>query len=291
MAPVLPRANLINGLNSSRFVRLLAEFAAPAGSAKSATKSATKTGASSAPSPSKQSFTERLGQWLDWTDAIALAAALNRETAARPLNDRSAAAQTVADELVQVRNQLADAIMADGLFGSGQRPVKLAKPVTGAARVVAPEPAPEFAAYHRACMAHQRAMAAGLAPLRGRVRQALTALSPALGRLAALDAVFDEALGKRERHLLSTVPVLLQQRFERLRQAHSATDSQAPGAPSDADRTLPAPWLAEVARDMQQVLLAELDLRLQPIEGMVGAMGDVVVRRSTGGQHEITRRQ
>lgn len=304
MAPVLPRANLINGLNSSRFVRLLAEFAAPAGSAKSATKSATKTGASGAPSPSKQSFTERLGQWLDWTDAIALAAALNRETAARPLNDRSAAAaQTVADELVQVRNQLADAIMADGLFGSGQRPVKLAKPVTGAARVVAPEvalelalgvapePAPEFAAYHRACLAHQRAMAAGLAPLRGRVRQALTALSPALGRLAALDAVFDEALGKRERHLLSTVPVLLQQRFERLRQAHSAADCQAPGARSAADRKSPAPWLAEVARDMQQVLLAELDLRLQPIEGMVEAMGDVVVRRSTGGHHEVSRRQ
>lgn len=288
MAPVLPRANLINGLNSSRFVRLLAEFAAPAGSAKSATKSATKTGASGAPSPSKQSFTERLGQWLDWTDAIALAAALSREAVARPLNDRSAAAaQTVADELVKVRNQLADAIMADGLFGSGQRPVKLAKPVTGAA----PEPALEFAAYHRACLAHQRAMTASLAPLRERVRQALTALSPALGRLAALDAVFDEALGKRERHLLSTVPVLLQQRFERLRQAHSATDSQALGAPSAADRKSPAPWLAEYARDMQQVLLAELDLRLQPIEGMVEAMGDVVVRRSTGGQHEITRRQ
>ena len=292
MAPVLPRANLINGLNSSRFVRLLAEFSAPAGSAKSATKSATKTGASGAPLPSKQSFTERLGQWLDWTDAIALAAALSRETAARPLNDRSAAAaQTLANELVQVRKQLADTIMTDGLFGSGQRPVKLPKPVTGAAPEVAPEPAPEFAAYRRACLAHQRAMAASLAPLRERVRQALTALSPALGRLAALDAVFDEALGKRERHLLSTVPVLLQQRFERLRQAHSATDSQALGAPSAADRKSPAPWLAEYARDMQQVLLAELDLRLQPIEGMVEAMGDVVVRRSTGGQHEITRRQ
>jgi len=126
-------------------------------------------------------------------------------------------------------------------------------------------------------------MAAGITPLRGRVRQALTALSPALGRLAALDAVFDEALRDRERYLLSTVAVLLQQRFDLLRQAHSATDSQAPGAPSAADRISPAPWLVEYARELQQVLLAELDVRLQPIEGMVEAMGREISMKSQGG--------
>ena len=291
MAPGLPRTNLINGLNSSSFVRLLAEFGSPAESAKSAeiTRARTRARAgagSSAAAPSKQSFAERLGQWLDWTDAIALAAALSRETAARPLNDRAAAAaKTVADELVRVRNKLADAIVADDLFKAGDDGVKLPKPLTGAALGAALgvalnvamnvplELAPEFSAYRRACLAHQRAMAAGIAPLRGQVRQALAALSPALGRLAALDAVLDEALGDRERHLLSTVPVLLEQHFERLRRAHSTTRFQARGSPSGADPSSAAPWLADYGRDMQQLLLAELDVRLQPIEGMVEAMG------------------
>ena len=305
MAPSLPRANLINGLNSSRFVRLLAEFAAPAESAKSTAAEKAKPSAkagSSAPARSKQSFAERLGQWLDWTDAITLAAALSRETAVRPLNDRTAVAATsapakiIVDELLRVRNKLADAIVADDLFKAGHDGMKLPKPLTVAALGVAqdgtldvpldmpldmpPEPAPEFLAYRRACLAHQRAMAAVIAPLRGRVRQALTALSPALGRLAALDAVFDEALRDRERQLLSTVPLLLEQHFERLRRAHSTTRFQAQGSPAAADSSSPARWLAEYGRDMQQVLLAELDVRLQPIEGMVEAIG-----------HEITRRQ
>ena len=296
MAPGLPRANLISGLNSSRFVRLLAEFAAPA---ESAVMTRTRTGAGNrTAAPSKESFTERLGQWLDWTDAITLAAALSRETAVRPLNDRtagaaiSAPAKTIVDELLQVRNKLADAIVTDGLFKASHDAVKLPNSRTGAALGVALdgtldmpldmplEPAPEFSPYRRACQTHQRAMAAVIAPLRGRVRQALTALSPALGRLAALDAVFDEALRDRERQLLSTVPVLLEQHFERLRRAHSTTRFQARASLSAADSRSPARWLVEYGGDMQQVLLAELDVRLQPIEGMVEAIG-----------HEITRRQ
>ena len=259
----------------------------------------TRTGAGNrTAAPSKESFTERLGQWLDWTDAITLAAALSRETAVRPLNDRtagaaiSAPAKTIVDELLQVRNKLADAIVTDGLFKASHDAVKLPNSRTGAALGVALdgtldmpldmplEPAPEFSPYRRACQTHQRAMAAVIAPLRGRVRQALTALSPALGRLAALDAVFDEALRDRERQLLSTVPVLLEQHFERLRRAHSTTRFQARASPSAADWRSPARWLVEYGGDMQQVLLAELDVRLQPIEGMVEAIG-----------HEITRRQ
>ena len=259
----------------------------------------TRTGAGNrTAAPSKESFTERLGQWLDWTDAITLAAALSRETAVRPLNDRtagaaiSAPAKTIVDELLQVRNKLADAIVTDGLFKAGHDAVKLPNSRTGAALGVALdgtldmpldmplEPAPEFSPYRRACQTHQRAMAAVIAPLRGRVRQALTALSPALGRLAALDAVFDEALRDRERQLLSTVPVLLEQHFERLRRAHSTTRFHARASLSAADSRSPARWLVEYGGDMQQVLLAELDVRLQPIEGMVEAIG-----------HEITRRQ
>ncbi len=318
IVPGWQRADLDHGLNSSRFVRLLAEFAAGAESATSAEgaeparraarQGGTATGAraasaaatsaatsattsdKNAAAASKLSFAERLGLWLDWTDAIALAAALTLPTArptARPAAvDRSAAAvavEVVVAELERVRHRLADAIVADGLFKAGHDRAIGSTPPTGTAL----ETAPGFAVYRRACLAHQRAMAAGIAPLRGQVRLALASRSPALGRLAALDAVLDQALGERERHLLAAVPRLLEQHFERLRQAHAVAGLQAPGLLAAASQATgsqapgsPAPWLADYGRAVQQVLLAELDVRLQPVEGMVEAMG-----------HEVTRLQ
>lgn len=120
----------------------------------------------------------------------------------------------------------------------------------------------------------QQAMELGIGPLRARLRAALTARSPALAQLAAVDAVMEQALGEREHSLLSSVPVLLEKHFERLRQAHLAT--LAPIAPEDAPTPAEAatapPWLDEFRRDMQSVLLAELDLRLQPVEGLLEAL-------------------
>ena len=274
MAPGLPRAILKNGLNSSGFVRLLTELTNSSARADKGSLVGTQVGTGTeagAAAKSKQSFAERLALWLDWTDAIALAATLPRETSARLVADRSAAASStpaVVGEFVRLRRQLADAILADAVFQAGPTGLKRPNPtaVPALAAVV------EFAPYRRACLGHQRAMAAGIVPLRDQVRQALAALSPALGQLAAIDAVLDQALADRERQLLSKVPVLLEKHFDRLRRAQGVTGLQAPeSAP---------PWLAAYGRDMQQVLLAELDLRLQPIEGMMEAMG-----------HEITRLQ
>jgi len=59
---------------------------------------------------------------------------------------------------------------------------------------------------------------------------------------------------------LSTVPLLLEKHFERLRKANRETP-----ASDDA-------WLAEYCKDMQSVLLAELNLRLQPVEGLLEAL-------------------
>jgi hypothetical protein len=71
---------------------------------------------------------------------------------------------------------------------------------------------------------------------------------------------------------LSTVPLLLEKHFDRLRKAHQETQADTP-ASDDA-------WLAVYRKDMQGVLLAELNLRLQPVEGLLEALG-----------HESTRPQ
>jgi hypothetical protein len=110
--------------------------------------------------------------------------------------------------------------------------------------------------------------------LRAQLRTALTQRSPELARLAAVDAVMEQALGERERTLLSVVPVLLEKRFEHLRlaaQAEAAATADPDSVPPPAEPSAGA-WLATFRQDMHSVLDAELDLRWQPIAGLLEAL-------------------
>jgi hypothetical protein len=248
-----------SGLNSSRLVRLLAELS---------------DGQFAVAAISKQTFAEKLSQWLDWPDAISLAAVLNREFpagSAGAVPGAPAVDPAVSDDGIRVRAELTHAILSDALFAPAKGPVKRRKPVPDA--VI--HAAPEAATYRRAYLVHQRAMVAAVGALRGQVRARLASASAALARLAALDAALDEALGEREHHLFAKLPAMLDSHFERLRRAE-----QAEFAPGQLARPEDTPsWLAEYRRDMQAVLLAELDIRLQPIEGMLEAMADEMTRR------------
>lgn len=281
MAPNGPRAISRNGLNSSRLVRLLAEIAETAETTRKAEIAGLPGAGQSNAAASKQSFAEKLGLWLDWPDAIALAAALTRDHAAGALILRSAgdAVSGAVQAFLRVRAELANAIADDGVVHPGRplakRPLLATGVVRPRMRVPVPSVVPgpvtkhppdlDFSPYRRAYVNHQRAMAAAIGPLRAQVRAGLSSRSPALGQLAALDAVLDDALAARERHLLARVPGLLEKHF-----AHRC--KAPPVATADG--------LTGFCQDMQGVLLAELDIRLQPIEGMLEAMGYEVTGQS-----------
>jgi len=86
-----------------------------------------------------------------------------------------------------------------------------------------------------------------------------------------VDAVMERALSARERSLLSSVPVMLGARFERLRQSQEETRDAAQ-ASGEAAAATPGAWLDVFRKDMQSVLLAELDIRFQPVEGLLAAL-------------------
>jgi hypothetical protein len=237
------------GFNSSQLVRLLEGL-----------------GVGEVADPS-QTFAESLSAWLDWTDAISLAGALNGGAVAdrseRRLG-RGSGSRSVIDECRRVRIDLCGSIATDAVF-AGNAPDRQ---VSAASGTVA-EGAAAFAPFRSRYRAHQQAMETRIVPLRAKVRAALSAHSPALGRLAALDAVFDEALGPRERQLLATVPGRLEQHFRRLHRATADTAaSLVPG------RAVPHEQPQGMGETVQQVLMAELDIRWKPIEGMIEAMGD-----------------
>lgn len=126
--------------------------------------------------------------------------------------------------------------------------------------------AADFTPYRRYYLARQRDMSASIGGLRARVRTALSRKSAALKRLAILDAVLEQGLAARERELLATVPSFLAGRF-------AALSSSAQLAEDDPERgTQPDAGLARFCAEMQSVLRAELELRLQPVAGLIAAL-------------------
>ncbi|CAN5738351.1 DUF3348 domain-containing protein [soil metagenome] len=194
----------------------------------------------------KRAFADRLSQWLGWTDAITLSSVLNGDgamvstarTAATRSRASSAAGSTEEAECARVRAVLVAAINGD----------------LTPARNAATGTTTEFAPYRRRYVARQQAMETNIAGLRKRVRVALARKSPAMAQLAALDTVMEQALAAQEQRLLASVPGMLEKYFKRL--AHGE-----PGA-----------WQDTFAKDMRSVLLAELEIRLQPVEGLLEAL-------------------
>jgi hypothetical protein len=219
-----------------------------------------------AAAPAGQDFAERLGGWLNVADAIELRAALQSLGSPRARSvARPAAAVTLAstvsldEELERVRATLTQSILstepAQPPRGRADRSAHAAL----AAPALPLDPAAEYAMLHQRYIDQQRRMEMSVDALRSHARERLAAASPELAQLAALDAVMDQMLGGREQHLLSTVPAFLKKRFEQLRRE----------APADTD---PPAWLTRLTAECQQALLAELDLRLQPIAGMAEAL-------------------
>lgn len=174
-----------------------------------------------------------------------------------------------------MRGALVDAITTGGGPGPGKARIELPTPALQASV----DGAADFAPYHRYYLAHQRDMSSSIGPLRANVRAALSRQSPALKRLAALDAVLDQTLTARERNLLATVPARLARRFEHLFTAHQAALNEAQAADDPARWMQPGGWLAIFCGEMQAVLLAELELRLQPIAGLIEALDNEMTRQ------------
>jgi hypothetical protein len=193
------------------------------------------------------STAERLSQWLAWTDAIALSTVLNA-----PATRAKAITGTPDDDCARVRDGLARTIRDDSLYANdGDAPE---------ATTV------DFAPYRLRYLARQQAMEAGVGPLRAKLRSALAARSAEMAKLATVDAVMEQALEAREHSLLATVPAMLEKHFKRLRQAAEP----APEAP-DVE-AVPPGWLEVFHQDIRDLLLAELDFRFQPVDGLLEAL-------------------
>ena len=186
----------------------------------------------------RQDIAERLGEWLNVADAIALHSAHQALPATRVRRSARKAPTDLQADLQRVRATLTQAFSA-----SPQTPTTATDT--------------EFAPHHQRYLDQQRRMEVAIDALRGHVRQTLAAASPKLAQLAALDATLEPMFGAREQRLLAGVPAFLKAHLAQLHQAQ------------------PEEWPPLFEQAFQQTLLAELDLRLQPVLGMIEALDQV----------------
>ncbi|MGI4779285.1 MAG: DUF3348 domain-containing protein [Janthinobacterium lividum] len=190
------------------------------------------------PEPDR-SISDRLSHWLRWTDAISLSSVLGGQPAAAAPSRAVALGGTEEAEVRRVHAALLKTLAEDGDAATATT---------------------DFSPHRRRYVARQQAMENALGPLRGRLRSALAGRSAAMAQLAAVDMVMEQALSPHEQRVLATVPTLLEKHFNRLRRAEVDRDES------------PDIWRAGFARDLQSVLLAELEIRMQPIDGLLEAL-------------------
>jgi hypothetical protein len=216
--------------------------------------------------PSKQSLSDRLSHWLDWRHALALSTALDGKPAA-VIADAPSFGSAEENECVRVRTSLAQAIagapeLAVSRLGGTEHQVTEEASASGTV---------DYTVFRQRYVALQRSMQAATGNLRGRLRDMLAETSTDMARLAKVDAVMELALSPREQMLMASVPSLLGEHFERLRQAEQTMPAD-PQVSEHTPTSAPRAWLDVFRKDMQSVLLAELDVRFQPVEGLLAAL-------------------
>ncbi len=214
----------------------------------------------------RQALSDRLSQWLNWTDAITLSSALNGN-APVVASDARASARAVESEYARVRAALRKAIADDTVFAA----LKQRGPAQAPALESTADASVDYSVFRQRYLYMQREMETAVGNLRERLRGALAARTPEMARLAMVDAVMERALAPREQSLLAGIPALLAKYFERLRQAEQAAlaDAEASGTVQEHS---PRAWLDVFRKDMQSALLAELEVRFQPVEGLLAAL-------------------
>ncbi|HET8704882.1 MAG TPA: DUF3348 family protein [Pseudomonadales bacterium] len=215
----------------------------------------------------EQQFAAKLGLLFDFSDALNLSAALKPQPFTGT-ESASAALNKAAEEYARVKNALSQSIRSSFTDSASARfklPVMESLDFSNLSN--------SFEPYLRFYAAHQRDMDLTTRHLRATLRDRFAETSAAMKQLTTLDAALDDILAEKARKLFAGVPKLLEKRFIQLFQSEK---NSASSNGSDSETNQPVQWLSRFHQDMQMVLLAELDVRLEPALGLLEAVNKEV---------------
>lgn len=213
---------------------------------------------------SQHHFVQRLGQLFDLADSIRIAAAQDNSPMPVVTPNRDAG-ELVREDFLRGRAAIVSSCI--GSFAPGNRATRIRLPPIAAG--ASPEEAMAAEPYLAFYAAQQRDIDFKVRNLRATVRESVAAVSPGMARLCALDSALAEPLAAYSRRAFAAVPGLLETRFEQLRQQYRAN---LPDQQHENDAW--TGYLAQFRSEMQGLLLAEVETKIQPVLGLVEALDD-----------------
>jgi hypothetical protein len=210
---------------------------------------------------SHKHFVERLGQLIDFSDSIILASA-HRGLPSMPFEPNTYSVEEIKDEFLCVRSAMVQSIIKSTTPNAKPSGRKLPNPRNGDPV----EMVTMYEGYRHFYVQHQRDMDTKIHNLRLQIRKEISGVSPKLAQLSALDTVLGDTLLMNTRKFFAGIPRLLAKRFEYLLQEHK---DELGGDPDLW--TAPGGWLEKFYKEIQGLLLAELEVRLQPVLGLIEA--------------------
>lgn len=231
--------------NPSRLVQLLAELV----------------GADTA--ASDKLITERLGQLFDLPGSIRLSSVLDKPAAVPA--QTAVSPQEARAEFLRARTAIISSALRSFLPGGGS--IRLRFPAIATREDF--EEAATADALLAFYAAQQRDIDFRIRNLQAATRDTVAGFSPRLAQLAALDAALGDPLAAHNRRFFSAVCSLLGKHVENLIDEYHQAASADP-----RDEKLWAATLARLRSDMQGLLLAEIETRLQPALGLIEALDE-----------------
>jgi Protein of unknown function (DUF3348) len=213
---------------------------------------------------SSQQLSQQLGKLIDFSSSVTLSD-LHSKLGKLKFEPYSVPSEACQEEFLRVRSLLVESIAKSFIQGEETSQVRirfpLPKPDTSLSDAEGYEP------YRRFYTAHQREIDAKAQYLRSFVRDAASGLSPRLMQLVELDTRVGEIMTVHQRQCFAVVPKLLEKRFAQLfRDNPQSSDEQ--------HDDITAQRLRQFGQEVQGLLLAELEVRLQPVVGLIEAINE-----------------
>lgn len=129
-----------------------------------------------------------------------------------------------------------------------------------------------FEPFRKFYMSRQSDLEIKVQHLRSEIRDAVSGIAPACAQLARIDEALFESLFDVSLEIFAVIPKLLEKRFSQLFASHRKEFPENPEV-ADFERWMePGGWISAFCIEMRELLLAELEVRLQPVVGMIDAL-------------------
>lgn len=232
---------------------------------------------------SQTNFAEKFGQMLHFSSAITLSSALEDDSGAG-FNPSETSGAEIRNVFFSVQTELVRFIAAGFVASSRRLDDSLPTPaslhahyeMTGVfsakQKGKSKKQATAYEPYKKFYMSRQSSIDIKVQHLRAEIRESIARLSPALSHLARIDKALFDSLSDASSEIFAVILKLLEKRFINLLHTHRSELPENPGVKDLEPWMKPGGWIFVFCSEMQELLLAELEFRLQPVVGMIESL-------------------